>query len=91
VFGALALNANHDLDQALDHYPTTSEDLNSKRSKLRTMAGLTDGFGAGAIVAAGAAVYFLIVPPEHTEVVPTSGVHARISPTPTGMSVSGTF
>jgi len=91
VFGGLALNANHDLDQKLNSFPTQSQELDSARRKVRTMAALTDGFGAGAIVAAGAAVYFLIMPPEHTEVVPTTGVHARVSPTLTGMNVSGTF
>jgi hypothetical protein len=55
------------------------------------MATLTDVFGAATIVAAGTAVYFLVAAPEHTEVAPTSGLHARVTPTPTGLRVSGTF
>jgi hypothetical protein len=91
VFGGLALGANHDLDNALNRFPTQQTSVDSARHKLRTMAALTDGFGAGTLVAAGSAVYFLISPPEHKEVIATTAVHARISPTPTGLLVSGTF
>jgi hypothetical protein len=91
VFGALALNANHDLDQALSTFPTDQQSVDAARSKVRTMAALTDGFAAASIVAAGTAVYFLISPPEHTELAPANGLHARLTPTPTGLSMSGTF
>jgi hypothetical protein len=91
VFGALALGANHDLDQALDHYPLQQSSVDSTRRKLRTMAALTDGFGGATLVAACAAVYFFVSPPEHTEAAPTSGLHATVAPTLSGVSVSGTF
>jgi tetratricopeptide (TPR) repeat protein len=91
VFGALTLSANQELDQALDHFPAQEDAVESARQDVKTMAALTDGFAAATIVGAGFAVYFLIAPPEDTEVVPATGVHARISPLPTGLAVSGTF
>jgi hypothetical protein len=91
VFGAVALGANHDLDKDLNRLPAQPNDIDASRKKVRTMAAMTDAFGAATIVAAGAALYFLVAPPEHTEVVPTSGVHARLSPTPNGLLVSGMF
>jgi tetratricopeptide (TPR) repeat protein len=91
VLGGLTVNADHDLDQALNRFPARSESIDSSRRKLKTMAALTDGFGAATIVAAGTAIYFLIAPPEHTETVPDPGIHARISPHPSGLAVSGTF
>jgi tetratricopeptide (TPR) repeat protein len=91
VFGGLTLGANHDLDQALNRFPTQQHTVDSARSKLRVMAGLTDGFGAATILAAGTAIYFLLSPPEHTEVVPAASPQARITPTPTGASLSVVF
>jgi hypothetical protein len=91
VFGALALSANHDLDHQLNQFPAQRDSIDSTRQKVKTMAALTDAFGAATIVAAGSALYFLIAPPEHTEVVPVSGVHARLSPAPNGLALSGTF
>lgn len=91
VVGALALGANHDLDQELNHFPAQRDSVDSARHKVKTMAALTDGFGAATLLGAGTAIYFLLAPPESTEVVRTSGVHARLSPTPTGASLSGTF
>jgi hypothetical protein len=91
VAGALALGANHDLDQELNRFPARRDGIDSARHKVRTMAALTDGFGAATIVAAGTAIYFLIAPPQHTEVVRTGGVQARISAGPTGLALSGTF
>jgi tetratricopeptide (TPR) repeat protein len=91
VMGGLTLNANNDLDQALNELPAQHDKVDSARHKVRTMAALTDGFGAASIVAAGSALYFLIAPPEQTEVVRASGVQARVQPTPTGVAVSGMF
>lgn len=89
VFGALALNANSDLDRELNQLPAQRERVDAARRQLRTMAALTDGFGAASIVAAGSAIYFLLAPPEHTEVMPAARVHARL--TPAGVSLSGVF
>jgi tetratricopeptide (TPR) repeat protein len=91
VFGALTLSANHDLDHALNQFPAPRDSIDSTRQKVKTMAALTDAFGAATIVAAGTALYFLIAPPDHTEVVPVSGLHARLTPAPNGMALSGTF
>jgi tetratricopeptide (TPR) repeat protein len=91
TFGILTSSADDKLDEQLNRFPARSKDLESARSKLRTMAALTDGFGAGTLVAAATAVYFLASPPEHTEVVPTVGAHARLTPTLTGVSLSGEF
>jgi hypothetical protein len=91
VFGVLALGANDELDQALGEFPADPDKVDESRQKLNTMATLTDAFGAASIVAAGVGVYFLISPPEDTEVVPATGVHARLSATPSGLLLNGTF
>jgi len=89
VFGALALGANGDLDSALN--TMDRQDIDSKRGKVRTMAALTDGFGAGTLLAAGATVWLLLSPPEHTERLPATGLRASVAPSLTGLHMSGSF
>ena len=92
IVGGLTLGANHDLDEELNRLPADEDAIESARGKVKTMAGLTDGFGAATAVASVAALYFLIWPPEETEVVPApSGVRASLTPSSNGVALSGTF
>jgi hypothetical protein len=93
VMGGLTLSANHDLDQRLNRLPADQDAVESARGKVKTMSGMTDGFGAATAAASIATLYFLIWPPDETEVIraTSDGVHARLAPAPGGVVVSGTF
>lgn len=64
TFGVLTGNARDLLDDALQRIPGNEDHIESARNKLRTRAGLTDGFALAAIIAGSAAVYFIINPPQ---------------------------
>ncbi|HVZ35071.1 MAG TPA: PEGA domain-containing protein, partial [Polyangiaceae bacterium] len=62
TFGLVTQSADRTLDRELDRFPVNDRALADDRSRLKTYAALTDGFGAATIVALGFAVYFLIDP-----------------------------
>jgi tetratricopeptide (TPR) repeat protein len=92
AFGALASGANGALDRELNQLPAHPSDVSAARSKLKTFAALTDSFAAGTILAAGAAVYFFIDPPQsEREHEPGSAIHARLGPSGSGFALTGSF
>jgi hypothetical protein len=82
VLGFVTLGARHDYDSALERFPTTPSDVNSARTKVRSLALATDIAGAGALVAAGATVFFLVRPGKRT---------AGLLVQPTGAVFTATF
>lgn len=62
TFGVLASKANRELDRQLDAFPGDGRAIGDARSRLRTFAGLTDGFAVATLLASGAGVYFLVSP-----------------------------
>jgi hypothetical protein len=90
TFAGLAVGADHDLNDVVARVPSQAGELDSARSKLRTFAALTDGFGAATLVAAGFAVYFILDAPSTKERRPAD-VRAQVKATPTGVSLTGTF
>lgn len=86
--GLTMARADRDLDRALDRLPAREEEVSYYRSRLRTFAGLTDGFGAASIVALGVSLYLLVRPPEAT---PRDARRLGVAPTAGGLSLHGTF
>jgi tetratricopeptide (TPR) repeat protein len=56
-----------ELDRRLSHYPDGLEQIESARSRLRTLAVLTDAFGLASVVSAGVTTYFHFAPPKEPE------------------------
>jgi tetratricopeptide (TPR) repeat protein len=55
------------LDRRLSDYPEGLDRIESARSRLRTLAVLTDAFGLASVVSAGVTTYFHFAPPKEPE------------------------
>ncbi|HEY6878316.1 MAG TPA: hypothetical protein VI299_09860, partial [Polyangiales bacterium] len=64
TLGLLTRAADRELSHELASFQPRPTDVDAQRSKVKTFAGLTDGFAAASLVGVGLAVYFLIAPPE---------------------------
>jgi hypothetical protein len=62
TFGVLALTTNNKLDSEFQKFPTDEDKVEKLRGNIKVYSILADGIGAGAIVAGGVALYFLINP-----------------------------
>ena len=90
TFGILTNTANNNLDTELDRLPADPRRVDQERSRVKTFAALTDGFGAGAIVGAAFAVYFLVAPPTARE--PSLGWGPiRLQASASGAGLEGAF
>lgn len=67
TFGIVTGAADRDLDTELNRLPADPRRIEQERGRVKTFAALTDGFGAGAIVGAAFAIYFLASPPTDRE------------------------
>lgn len=67
VMGVLALNKQSELEAELGDPPSDPGQVDALRSDGKTFAAVADGLAAGAIVAAGIGIYFLIDPPKKKE------------------------
>jgi hypothetical protein len=85
VVGALAISANHTLDDARNNYPETQADLDSKAKKSLGLAIGADILGAGAVAAGIAALYYTLHKPR------PAGRHAAVEIIPTGNGLVGRF
>jgi len=56
-----------ELDRRLSGYPEGIEQIESARSRLRTLAVLTDAFALASVVSAGVTTYFHFAPPKEPE------------------------
>lgn len=90
TFGVLTGNARDLLDDALLDIPGNADQIDSARSKLRTRAALTDGFGLATLIAGGAAIYFILNPPEEGADHPAQG-QTQLSFGPGRVRLDGTF
>ena len=93
TFGVLAHGADRDLSADLDRFPGNRGQIDDDRSRLRSRARLTDGFAAGALVAATVGTYFLLSGSSETESPAPAAPAAQISLLPSGaaLSLSGSF
>ncbi len=92
VCGVLALKAKDDLDEQLDTFPTTAEQLDSARSKTQNFAIAADVLGVAGVLAAGVSVYFAVSPPtEAASKTAAKSASANLVVAPTGMWLQGRF
>jgi tetratricopeptide (TPR) repeat protein len=93
TFGVLALNADSKLEDEFDQFPTDSAQIKSTRDDIKLYSILADGLGAGAIVCAGIAVYFLVnpkmVPVDESQEVGFRSI--RVIGQPKGVGLAGRF
>jgi hypothetical protein len=93
IVGYLALSAQNDLENQINTYPTTKDQVDSARTRSKNYGYAADALGAATIISAAASVYFLLShrgdPQE-----PASKKHASavvVAPTLDGMMVQGSF
>jgi hypothetical protein len=60
TFAILTANENRDLDRELDQFQPDSTKLDDTRSRVRTLAALTDGFGVATVLGFGSTLYFIL-------------------------------
>jgi len=77
------------LSDELQNFVDDEEALDSKRNSVRTLAALTDGFGAATVIAAGFAVYYLVDPP--MERANPEEAHVKFVPQLGGAALVGAF
>ncbi|HEY4116544.1 MAG TPA: tetratricopeptide repeat protein [Byssovorax sp.] len=93
ITGVLALGASSDLKKDRETAFVSRDTLDSAGSKTSTMALVTDILGGTAIVGAGISIY-LTVSASSSSAAPKVGavpMRVRLTPTPGGAVVSGTF
>jgi tetratricopeptide (TPR) repeat protein len=91
TFALLTREAKGEFDRELEKYPTTRERIDDARSRMRTYAGLTDGFAAATVVSGGVTL-LLALTSGGTKAVPQQGSPTfRFAPRVGGISVSGEF
>ncbi|MEY4544846.1 MAG: hypothetical protein RL685_1041 [Pseudomonadota bacterium] len=67
TFALVTSGAENRLQEQLDAFPGDGAQIDNSRSKVRTFAGLTDGFTVATLVAAGVGVYYLAFPVYESE------------------------
>jgi hypothetical protein len=60
VMAIATVDKKSDFERDLGAFPANLQQIDSDRSKLKLYAGLTDAFGAAALVSAGCLVYFVL-------------------------------
>lgn len=94
VFGVLTTRANSQLDEKLDTFPGNESAMDDARSKLSTLATVTDVFGIATLLAAGTGAYFLAFPfyEGDTEQTPAQpGADLRVSAGLGSIALEGRF
>lgn len=97
AFGYLALSAQHDLNNQVNTYPNTRNNIEDARSKSKTYGYVTDALGAATLVAGGAALYLALTYREDTakarqrKMYKTIVLAPSVAPNAGGMLVQGRF
>ena len=93
TFALLARNANRVVDDDLGRFPGDRAGIDQDRGHLRTWAGLTDGFAAATVIAAGVGTYFLFASRSEGESPPLHQSVAQVAVLPSGvaLSLSGSY
>jgi tetratricopeptide (TPR) repeat protein len=96
TFALMARATDRELDRELSFFQPNAQQLADDRAKLKTFAGLTDGFAVATALGAGVAIYFLVAPPR----IPRSSAPSlrdtfakslRVVPSGRGLGLHGTF
>lgn len=82
IFGVVTLGAKSDLDGTVGRFGASADDISHARSKVDSLALVTDVFGGAAIVAAGITTYFFFS---------TQPTATRIGVGPGGISLQRAF
>lgn len=92
TFAILARNADRVLDADLGRFPGDRAQIDYDRNRLRTWAGLTDGFAAATLIAAGVGTYFLVSSQSGSEPAPLRRpAQVALLPSGVALSLSGSF
>jgi hypothetical protein len=79
TFGLLTRRANATLDDQLSRFPAPRASVEAGRTRVRTFALLTDGFGAAAAGALGLSTYFFLSTDSASDETPgKNGLRAQI-------------
>ena len=90
TFSVLTSKADDDLNEQLDQFPGDPSEIDAARGKVKTFAGLTDGFTIGALLAVGVGAYYLVFP-VYEDAEQPEGDAVRVSAGLGGVAVEGTF
>lgn len=92
TFGVLTRRANATLEDQLSRFPVQRASVEAGRTRVRTFALLTDGFGAAAAAALGLSTYFFFSTQTPSDEPRTNnGLRAQISPRLSLVTWQGAF
>lgn len=92
TFGVLTRRANVTLEDQLSRFPVQRASVEAGRTRVRTFALLTDGFGAAAAAALGLSTYFFFSTQTPSDEPRTNnGLRAQISPRLSTVTWQGAF
>jgi len=92
TFGLLTRRANATLDDQLSRFPAPRASVEAGRTRVRTFALLTDGFGAAAAAALGLSTYFFLSTDSPSDETPgKNGLRAQIGPRGSSVVWLGAF
>lgn len=91
TFGVLTRRANAALEDQLSRVPVQRATVEAGRTRVRTFALLTDGFGAAAAAALGLSTYFFFSTQPSDDPRPNSGLRAQIGPRLSSVTWQGAF
>lgn len=92
TFGLLTRRANATLDEQLSRFPAPRASIEAGRTRVRTFALLTDGFGAAAAAALGLSTYLFFSTDALAEETPAkNGLSAQIGPRGSSVTWAGAF
>ncbi len=91
VCGFLALGAQKNLNDQINTYPNTKNNIESARTKSKNYGYVTDALGAATLISGGAALYLLLSGDWLTPKSKQTHKAIMVSPTLGGMAVEGIF
>jgi tetratricopeptide (TPR) repeat protein len=91
TFAILTRDAKGEFDRELEKYPTTRARIDDARSRMKTYAGLTDGFAAATVVSGGVTLLLALTSGGTKSASQQGSPTIRVAPRLGGISVSGDF
>jgi hypothetical protein len=92
VTGALALSANSSLDDERGDLNVSASDVSSQASKVRTLATITDGLAAAALITGGISLWLTLRASASAEAPPAASKNGlKVGFGPTGISLRAAF
>jgi tetratricopeptide (TPR) repeat protein len=91
AFALLTRDAKSEFDRELEKYPTTRERIDDARARMKTYAGITDGFGAATIVSGGVTIFLALSSGGNKASTQQGKPTIHVAPRVGGISVMGDF